>query len=774
MKRVTQVYPQPALGHRPARQLLRTTWLFLLLIAGYREISAASSSPPTLFNDTLIVSPYQSCYEPLDNVHVEWTVPQGPYLLYLCNEETDNCLIAGAYGGSGVYQTGIPTTFRGISYFKLVDKEGRVIYSHIFWVSEDCTQAPNPLCSLVVTNTNDTGPGSLRAAIECSNTLPGPDLIRFDIPGNGPHVIFPASDLPLLTDRVVVDATTQPGYTPGSILIDGSAGGISGLQIRASGTEVYGLHIRNFPSSGFEMLDVSDCILGSTDKPNFSTGNFYGLFLGRGVDAYSNTISGNYFGVDPQEHAEPNRYGIIIFGSSDNEFRGNTIAHNSHGVFYNGGGNTGNVFSDNHFFCNAAAFTRTEEQTEPPVVTGISPETITGSSIPLARIEVFRQFASDCSQWCQGRDLLGATTADAKGNWSLSAPFPFSLQAGTVITTTATDDVQGTSPFSDCATVVTAPPGCATLHYPKNEQTGVPVNVTLSWTVAGEPASAFQLSLGSTPGGTDIIDKLELGNVYSLPLTGLPHNTRIYVTLLARNLQGTASACMEQYFTTVEDPAGGCPDLQLSDLTVERIDGQNILFSVLLRDIGTGAYPAPDNLLPFEVTYYTSDDADIEAGNHVDGPWPVLEGRLSVGTALVLQKIVTFGHPDDRYLTVRVDSADGVMECDDTNNVVQVFLPSLPGVDNGPTPLQELQMKVFPNPFTVAAEIRYELPKTTRVDIGIWDLYGRRVASPVREMRQEAGYYNLRLSSGDLPAGIYFAVIRAAGERQIVRMEIIK
>src|SRR6266516_743548 len=34
-------------------------------------------------------------------------------------------------------------------------------------------QAPPPSCSLVVTNTNDSGPGSLRAAIDCANSTPG-------------------------------------------------------------------------------------------------------------------------------------------------------------------------------------------------------------------------------------------------------------------------------------------------------------------------------------------------------------------------------------------------------------------------------------------------------------------------------------------------------------------------------------------------------------------------------------------------------------------------
>lgn len=41
----------------------------------------------------------------------------------------------------------------------------------------------------VVTNTNDSGPGSLRRAIDDANASAGLDSIHFDIPGGGPHTI---------------------------------------------------------------------------------------------------------------------------------------------------------------------------------------------------------------------------------------------------------------------------------------------------------------------------------------------------------------------------------------------------------------------------------------------------------------------------------------------------------------------------------------------------------------------------------------------------------
>src|SRR5678815_3847889 len=51
-----------------------------------------------------------------------------------------------------------------------------------------------------VINANDSGPGSLRAAIDNANDLPGPDVIRFQIPGPGVRTITLLSPLPWVVD----------------------------------------------------------------------------------------------------------------------------------------------------------------------------------------------------------------------------------------------------------------------------------------------------------------------------------------------------------------------------------------------------------------------------------------------------------------------------------------------------------------------------------------------------------------------------------------------
>src|SRR5947209_19288119 len=52
---------------------------------------------------------------------------------------------------------------------------------------------------------------TLRAAIQQANATPGTDTINFQI-GSGAQTITLTTDLPIITDSVVIDGTTQPGF----------------------------------------------------------------------------------------------------------------------------------------------------------------------------------------------------------------------------------------------------------------------------------------------------------------------------------------------------------------------------------------------------------------------------------------------------------------------------------------------------------------------------------------------------------------------------------
>lgn len=119
--------------------------------------------------------------------------------------------------------------------------------------------------TFTVTNTSDSGPGSLRDALNQANSTTGTDTIVFQIPGSGPHTILPNSQLPQLIDQagVLMDGLSQSGATPGinppstAVLKIGltglNAGASHGLCVLSSNNTIRGLIINNFQQDGIRI-----------------------------------------------------------------------------------------------------------------------------------------------------------------------------------------------------------------------------------------------------------------------------------------------------------------------------------------------------------------------------------------------------------------------------------------------------------------------------------------------------------------------------------------
>jgi hypothetical protein len=107
------------------------------------------------------------------------------------------------------------------------------------------------LSTFTVTNTNNSGAGSLRAAIAAVNkdTVNQVDVINFKIPGTGTHTIKLTSALPIVTHPVNINGSSEAG-----IVLDGSSipGGGDGLVVdarhygHAFSGEVQGLKLTGF------------------------------------------------------------------------------------------------------------------------------------------------------------------------------------------------------------------------------------------------------------------------------------------------------------------------------------------------------------------------------------------------------------------------------------------------------------------------------------------------------------------------------------------------
>ncbi len=184
-----------------------------------------------------------------------------------------------------------------------------------------------------VTTTADTGPGSLRQAILDSNAATGAtNVIDFAIAGSGVQTISPLSPLPAVTNPVLIDGLSEPGYAGTPLVeIDGSqAGGGDGLLITGADSTVRDLDIDNFSQGA-------------------------GIHIA-GSGATGDWVYGCFLGTDPTgTQVEPNNAGVEIDGGADgntiggaNAGAGNIISGNDQdGVVITGQGTTGNQIAGN-------------------------------------------------------------------------------------------------------------------------------------------------------------------------------------------------------------------------------------------------------------------------------------------------------------------------------------------------------------------------------------------------------------------------------------------
>lgn len=231
--------------------------------------------------------------------------------------------------------------------------------------------------TFTVTNTNDSGPGSLRQALTDANNSAGADTINFNIAGTGQKTITILSDLPHISETVVIDGGNS-GTPTNRVQISGPGSGLGiadGLQVNgASGTEIRNLVINGFnrqiglfPGTNTK---IQGCRLGTNPAGTAAVGGgegietccvTSGLLIGGtttaerniiSADATTNavvintasaTIQGNYIGVNPSGTAVvgPPRAGISIgnsFGAigGTNPGEGNVIVASVQGIEFSG------------------------------------------------------------------------------------------------------------------------------------------------------------------------------------------------------------------------------------------------------------------------------------------------------------------------------------------------------------------------------------------------------------------------------------------------------
>lgn len=145
---------------------------------------------------------------------------------------------------------------------------------------------------------------------------------------------------------------------------------------------------------------------------------------------------------------------------------------------------------------------------------------------------------------------------------------------------------------------------------PLHQQTNVAVSTAITWPVSGGCENGYFLSLGTVPGGSDILNNQDVGNVTSFqPAQPLPSNATIYVRIVPYNGLGPASGCQEFYFST----AGGGGNINTPPPCIEwqkALGGSSEESSYAIHPTTDGGF--------ISAGYAHSNDGDV-TGHHGSG-----------------------------------------------------------------------------------------------------------------------------------------------------------
>ena len=304
---------------------------------------------------------------------------------YLCSE--NNPLVDGQW--TCTFNAPAP----GANYFIDVAYDGDTHTS-----PGDITILFSTSSAVVVTNTNDSGPGSLRDAISFVNSNCSGQTITFNLPVEpvGPKTIHLTSALPRLTcNNMSIDGYSQPGAsrntaTTGNnavilIELDGSgAGPVNGIEIGNSASNIAGIAIGGFNGSGIAVfaplgtlgMQLSGVFIGTDATGTLARPNVNGVHTTPGSTGLGacdgslggrNLVSGNissgirlesgdftfvcntYIGTNASGNAALANGGIGIeaTGTTRTQILGNVISGNGSDGVYIGASQPGVVITGN-------------------------------------------------------------------------------------------------------------------------------------------------------------------------------------------------------------------------------------------------------------------------------------------------------------------------------------------------------------------------------------------------------------------------------------------
>jgi aminopeptidase N len=130
---------------------------------------------------------------------------------------------------------------------------------------------------------------------------------------------------------------------------------------------------------------------------------------------------------------------------------------------------------------------------------------------------------------------------------------------------------------------------------------------------------------------------------------------------------------------------------------------------------------------------------------------------------------------NNEYFQWLFDRQPASLVFDPNNDIVLKEASTILGVipKNKQLPFTFTLHQNYPNPFNPVTRIKFDIPKSSNVTLKIYDVLGRLILEPVKELR-EAGRYSVEFNGTNLPSGVYYYKIEAGSFTDVKKMVLVK
>lgn len=110
-------------------------------------------------------------------------------------------------------------------------------------------------------------------------------------------------------------------------------------------------------------------------------------------------------------------------------------------------------------------------------------------------------------------------------------------------------------------------PICPSVTYPADNSILIPASPDITWE-ASQGATSYKVSIGTTPGGTDVVNQQPVSTTSFTPSAPLSLNTTYYVKVTAVGVSGESSGCADIKFKTTPPPPSNDDCVNAVNLTI--------------------------------------------------------------------------------------------------------------------------------------------------------------------------------------------------------------